>query len=267
MHTQHIRAHMHEHTAPHTCAHAHSTHTWAHAALCLTPAGVRGGRLQCRASAPRCPWTLRDSNAQGRTPEALARGCLMASRLAALLKAGGEELFGPEGQTERDHSGSLGAALGPWGLQHHGLLPRSPWPQPQDEVALTARFTDSGPWRPVGSCLGGPPAVSGASGSSQRPCSPGRPSLTSADVKALVRELTPGPLRPAGRDPGKGRREGRSPGAGPGRRGCQTPRPPFRVTAGLTEPPPTSDSRPGPGSPLPPLWARWLLPHRGAASF
>ena len=124
-------------TAPHTCAHAHSTHTWAHEALCLTPAGVRGGRLQCRASAPRCPWTLRDSNAQGRTPEALARGCLMASRLAALLKAGGEELFGPEGQTERDHSGSLGAALGPWGLQHHGLLPRSPWPQPQDEVALT----------------------------------------------------------------------------------------------------------------------------------
>lgn len=157
---------------------------------------------------------------------------------------------GLKGRLSRTTAIRLGLP-GPLRLQHHGLLPRPPWPQPHSEVGLTACFTDSGPWRPVGSCSVGPLAVSRPPGAHRRPCSPGRPSLHQLSVKASVRELTSGPPKACRRDSIKGRS-----GPGPlgqelGRRSWRTPRPPLRVTDGLMEPPPTSDSRPGPGAPLP----------------
>ena len=181
-HTCTHRTHVHTHSthtgtrsATHPCT--HSTHMQPHEALCLTPAGARGGRLQCRASAPRCPWTLRGFSAQGRTPEALARGCLKASRPAALLMAGGEKRLGPEGQTEQNHSDSLGAARAPRGSNttgfcraRPGLNPTVKWPS----LPASQTVARGGLWAAASV---GPLAVSWASGSSQRPCSPGRPSL------------------------------------------------------------------------------------------
>ena len=177
-HCTHVHTHS-THTGTRSATHpcTHSTHMQPHEALCLTPAGARGGRLQCRASAPRCPWTLRGFSAQGRTPEALARGCLKASRPAALLMAGGEKRLGPEGQTEQNHSDSLGAARAPRGSNttgfcraRPGLNPTVKWPS----LPASQTVARGGLWAAASV---GPLAVSWASGSSQRPCSPGRPSL------------------------------------------------------------------------------------------
>lgn len=118
----------------------------------------------------------------GSDPRGLGKGLsqgLKASRPAALLMAGGAELLGPEGQTEQDHSDSLGAARAPRGSNTTGFCRARPGLNPTVKWAsLPASQTVArgGLWAAASV---GPLAVSRPPGAHRGPAALGGPACIS----------------------------------------------------------------------------------------
>lgn len=188
------------------------------------------------------------------------------------LKAGGPAdggrggALGPEGQIKQDHSDSLGLPGPPRGSNTTGFCRAPPWPQPHSEVGLTACFTDSGPWRPVGSCLGGSLWQCPGLRELTEALQPWAAQLASADAKASVRGADLGAPKACRPDSIKGKRSGPGPlgqGWAGGAGGLPGPLS-GSVTDGLMEPRPRLTAGLAPGGPTPLVCGRAGPPHSGA---